>query len=51
MLILILLFLLGGVTEDPPPFFKGVVTDECNDSTIPPSELPGPLLWGAVKKR
>ena len=43
MFLLILLFLLGGVAEDPSPFSEGVVTDECSNAecTTPPSELPG----------
>ena len=48
MFMLILLLLLGGVTEDAPPFPGGVVTDECDNQRMSPSlELPGPLSWGA----
>ena len=56
MFLLILLFLFGGVTDDAPPFFEGVVTDECitpdgRDCIIPPSELPGPSEMGGLFRR
>ena len=45
MFILILLFLFGGVAEAAPPFFEGVVTDDCilPDDFPTPFELPGRL--------
>ena len=50
MLILILLFLLGGVAEDPSPFSKGVVTDGVPGGGTPPLELPGPPVMGGHQK-
>ena len=45
--LLVLLLIFGGATEDVSPFSRGVVTDECNtvgdNCATPPSELPGRL--------
>ncbi len=46
--LLVLLFLFGGVAADAPPFPEGVVTDECinlegDNCATPPLELPGRL--------
>ncbi len=49
MFILILLFLLGGVAEDPHPFPRGVVLVNPDGSTQ--GVLPGPLSWGALFRR